>query len=148
MCEDCPYKQGVTDPEGFSLAEFLLKIPDDIGPALGSGASMRCGSCGFTPADFKKMGRFGCPDCYDSFRGMLKPMLLNMHRDVCHKGKIPERALERVETTERLDRLNRELKTAIATENYEDAARLRDALSELKAVQIESASSEGSKDPR
>ena len=30
LCEDCPYKQGVTDPEGFSLADFVLKPPGEL----------------------------------------------------------------------------------------------------------------------
>ena len=32
-----------------------------------------CEQCGFTQADFKKTGRFGCPACYDAFRGLLEP---------------------------------------------------------------------------
>ncbi len=129
MCEDCPHKQCVTDPEGFSLADFLLKPAASI---IGAQQGMRCEHCGFTPADFKKTGRFGCPHCYESFKGMLKPMLENMHRDTRHRGKIPERALARYEFRERLDALRVELKEAVGDENYEHAAKLRDEIHRLE----------------
>lgn len=129
MCEDCPYKQGVTDPEGFSLADFLLKPPAVIRTP---DESLKCGHCGFTPADFKKYGRFGCPHCYDSFKDFLKPMLANMHRDVVHRGKIPNKALKRVSLKKRLEDLNHELTEAVTAENYEDAARLRDEIHNLR----------------
>jgi protein arginine kinase activator len=127
LCEDCPHKQGVTDPEGFSLADFLLKPPAALATSSAE-VTVRCEHCGFTPADFKKTGRFGCPQCYESFKGMLKPMLTNMHRDTRHIGKVPEKALARQLRRRALASLQRDLKVAIAEENYEEAARLRDAI--------------------
>lgn len=129
LCEDCPYKQSVTDPEGFSLADFLLKPP----ASLTGDSSLQCEVCGFTPKDFKKTGRFGCPHCYDTFRDILEPMLANMHKDVVHRGKVPERALARMSRRRRLDQLESDLQEAIKLENYEDAARLRDLISQAKA---------------
>lgn len=130
LCEECPHKQGVTDPEGFSLADFLLK------PAAMAAATenLRCEHCGFTPSDFKKTGRFGCPHCYESFKGMLKPMLVNMHRDTHHRGKVPEKAVARIEHQAKLGSLRRELEEAIGQEQYEQAARLRDAIRELENI--------------
>lgn len=128
LCEDCPHKQGVTDPEGFSLADFLLK-PSAVIAA--ESQQLHCEACGFTPADFKRTGRFGCPDCYESFKGMLKPMLSGMHRDVTHRGKIPEKAVARIQHKETLSRLEASLKRAVAEENYEEAARLRDEIQSM-----------------
>lgn len=129
LCEDCPYKQTVTDPEGFSLADFLMKPP----ASLSGDPSLQCAVCGFTPADFKKSGRFGCPHCYDTFREILEPMLANMHKDVDHRGKVPERALARMSRKRRLDQLEIDLQEAIKFEKYEEAARLRDLISQAKA---------------
>jgi len=128
LCEDCPYKQSVTDPEGFSLADFLLKQPAQ----LGTDPSIECDACGFTPADFKKSGRFGCPQCYETFSGILKPMLANMHKDVVHRGKVPERALARMSRQRRLHQLEKDLQEAVSTENYEEAARLRDLITQAR----------------
>jgi len=129
LCEDCPFKKGVTDPEGFSLADFLLKP----GELLGAGhATLKCPQCGFTPADFKKYGRFGCASCYDAFSDMLKPMLANMHKDTAHSGKVPERAIARVGFKSRLGDLEHALAEAVASENYEEAARIRDEIQALR----------------
>ena len=128
LCEDCPYKQGVTDPEGFSLADFVLKPPGE----LSEDQSLQCPACGFTPADFKKTGRFGCPQCYLEFKGILEPMLTNMHKDSVHRGKVPEKALARMSRRRRLDQLENDLEAAITSENYEEAARLRDLITQAK----------------
>ena len=128
LCEDCPYKQSVTDPEGFSLADFLMKDPSSIGGE----SSVKCEVCGFTRADFKKTGRFGCPHCYDSFKATLEPMLSNMHKGTVHRGKVPEKALARMSKKRRLDQFEEDLREAIESENYEEAARIRDLLSEAK----------------
>jgi protein arginine kinase activator len=55
-------------------------------------AGVRCEQCGFTQNDFKKHGRFGCPQCYETFKGMVEPML-GMHKGIRHVGKVPQRAL-------------------------------------------------------
>lgn len=129
LCEDCPFKKGVTDEEGFSLADFMMKGPI----ALREEQDLCCEVCGFTPADFKKSGRFGCPHCYEAFKELLDPMLVNMHKDRVHRGKVPEKALARMSRKRRLDQLEADLQTAVKEENYEEAARLRDLLSEVKA---------------
>src|SRR5271154_6646559 len=71
LCEACAQEKGVTDPSGFSLSDLLLKASLNMEqPSVGA----RCEQCGFTPGDFKKLGRFGCPACYDAFKGLLDPM--------------------------------------------------------------------------
>lgn len=129
LCEACAQAKGVTDPSGFSLADLLLKASLEPGePEI----SVRCEQCGFTAADFKKQGRFGCPACYEYFRGIIEPMLGNMHKGSAHIGKVPQRALERKSLYDRLTRLETELDQAIKSERYEDAARYRDEISQVK----------------
>lgn len=130
LCEDCPFKKGVTDPEGFSLADFLMKPPVSMDPDQ----KLQCEVCGFTPADFKKTGRFGCPACYGTFSRILEPMLANMHKDVVHRGKVPEKALARMSRKRRIDQLETDLQEAVKTENYEEAARLRDLINQARAT--------------
>lgn len=129
LCEACAQAKGVTDPSGFSLADLLLKAslnPDS--PSAGS----RCPRCGFSPAEFKKQGRFGCPECYETFRNLVEPMLENMHNGIAHAGKVPTRALERKSLYDRLTKLELDLTEAIKSERYEDAARARDEISQVK----------------
>ena len=130
LCESCAQAKGVTDPSGFSLADLLLKASLNPEPAAASG--LKCEQCGYTPEDFKKSGRFGCPQCYETFSGLLEPMLDNMHKGTAHTGKIPERALERKTLHDKLHRLETDLKNAIQSERYEDAAKYRDEISQVR----------------
>jgi protein arginine kinase activator len=128
LCEACAQAKGVTDPNGFSLADLLLKA--SLNPE--AAVEGKCPACGFTPQDFKKTGRFGCPACYEHFSALLDPMLDTMHKGVTHTGKVPRRALERRSLYERLTKLETELDQAIKSERYEDAARYRDEISRTR----------------
>jgi protein arginine kinase activator len=129
LCEACAQAKGVTDPSGFSLADLLLKASLNPEP---SGGGVRCEQCGFTQVDFKKHGRFGCPACYETFKGIIEPMLDNMHKGITHTGKVPQRALDRKSFYDRLTKLELDLTEAIKTERYEDAARARDEIAQVK----------------
>jgi protein arginine kinase activator len=128
LCEDCAQTKGVTDPSGFSLADLLMKASLNPEPADG----VRCEQCGFTQVDFKKHGRFGCPACYDTFRGLLEPMLDGMHKGTTHSGKVPQKAQARKSLYERLTKLELDLTEAIKSERYEEAARFRDEINQVK----------------
>ncbi len=128
LCEACAQAKGVTDPSGFSLADLLLKASLNPEPA----GDLRCKACGFTQQDFKKSGRFGCAECYDYFQVLLEPVLDTMHKGVHHTGKIPQRALARRSLYERLTQLETELDQAIKSERYEDAARYRDEIHQVR----------------
>lgn len=139
LCEACAQAKGVTDPGGFSLADLLLKA--SLNPEESS-VGTECPGCGFKPSDFKKLGRFGCPQCYRTFEGMVTPMLDNMHKGTRHVGKVPHKALERRTLIERVSELEAGLADAVKTERYEDAARLRDELARLRETVSASAAEE------
>jgi protein arginine kinase activator len=130
LCEECAQAKGVTDPSGFSLADLLLKA--SLNPEPTSMSGVRCEHCGFTQNDFKKQGRFGCPHCYETFKGVIEPMLDNMHKGVVHTGKVPQKALARKSLYDRLTQLETELNDAIKSERYEEAARYRDEIHQVK----------------
>jgi len=117
LCEACAQAKGVTDPSGFSLADLLLKA--SLTPEAAA-------------VDFKKHGRFGCPHCYETFKDMIVPMLDNMHKGTTHTGKVPTKALDRQSISDRLSKLEGNLDEAIKTERYEDAARFRDEIQQVK----------------
>lgn len=129
LCESCAQAKGVTDPNGFSLADLLLKASLNPEPTPGN---LRCEACGFTQQDFKKTGRFGCPACYQAFEPLFDTMLDSMHKGTSHIGKIPQRALQRKSLYERLTKLETELDQAIKSERYEDAAKYRDELVQVR----------------
>ena len=59
-------------------------------------------------------------------------MLDTMHKGVTHTGKVPQRALERKSLYERLTQLESDLDLAIKAERYEDAARYRDEIHQVR----------------
>jgi len=130
LCEACAQAKGVTDPNGFSLADLLVKAALNTEPA--SPVGIRCEQCGFTQTEFKKQGRFGCPACYEAFKPIIEPMLMGMHKGTVHVGKVPRRSLDSKLLKDRLSKLELDLTEAIKTERYEDAARFRDEIAMMK----------------
>ncbi|GAB5560835.1 MAG: UvrB/UvrC motif-containing protein [Synoicihabitans sp.] len=130
LCEACAQAKGVTDPSGFSLSDLLLKA--SLNPESPAPSGLRCEHCGFVPEEFKKSGRLGCPKCYDALTSLVDPMLENMHKGTRHVGKVPTRALERQELVNRLHDLETNLASAIKAERYEDAARFRDEIVQVR----------------
>lgn len=98
--------------------------------------SARCPKCGTTWDRLREDGRAGCARCYEAFEENLLDVMNRMQRDVHHVGKSPRAALKRRRRLEhlrakrdhRLEMLQRRLQEAVAGENYEDAAALRDKI--------------------
>jgi protein arginine kinase activator len=134
MCEECAKSKGVNDPAGFSLADLLLGLgaSQEIEQA-GKGSEVKCPRCGFTQADFKKAGRLGCSSCYDTFREALEGLLKTMHKGTRHLGKVPEGARRDRDLADRLAMLQKRLSKAIAGEDFEQAATLRDEIKQTTA---------------
>jgi protein arginine kinase activator len=129
LCDDCAKEKGVDDPTGSSLAHLLLGLGASPETEPGEpGSDLKCPNCGFTQADFKKTGRLGCPTCYDIFGEGLDTLLKSMHKGTHHAGKVPA-AMRRVRDNQRLIKsLQDELQQAVAKEDFEQAARLRDQI--------------------
>ncbi|MFO7319149.1 MAG: UvrB/UvrC motif-containing protein [Limnochordia bacterium] len=96
-------------------------------------AALRCSNCGLSLADYRRIGKLGCSQCYAQFERELEPLLKRIHRSVEHTGKRPKRlAGGRLDVRREIERLRRELQEAIAREAYEEAARLRDQIRSLE----------------
>ena len=134
LCEGCAKTKGVNEPGGFSLADLLLGLgaSQQIAQA-GVGEEIRCPSCGFTQADFKKAGRLGCADCYTAFGEGLENLLKSMHKGTKHIGKVPVVLRQSRDLTDLLKGLHKKLEKAITTEDFEQAATLRDEIKATKA---------------
>src|SRR3954468_2656027 len=131
LCDACSKDKGVQDPTGFALADLLLGIGAAEEIEKGT-SSQKCGVCGFTQADFKKTGRLGCSACYITFAEGLGSLLKAMHKGTEHVGKLPHRAHRKIELSDRMRNLTENLRKAVAEENYETAASLRDQIKQLE----------------
>lgn len=102
-----------------------------------------CPICGISFLEFRKQGRLGCPHDYVYFADELEPLLINIHDQSHHIGKVPKRCSQGADQQTQLIRLRREMKEAIATENYEEASKLRDQIREISGQVHQAGGSEG-----
>jgi protein arginine kinase activator len=133
LCEECAKTKGVNDPAGFSLADLLLGLgaSKEIDQSSG-GEEIKCPVCAFTQADFKKAGRLGCADCYSTFSDPLHGLLKSMHKGTRHVGKVPQALQKSRDLSDKLKSLQKKLEKAVAAENFEEAASLRDEIKNVK----------------
>ena len=138
LCESCAKERGVTDPTGFSLADLLLGgITGELGTGgqAAAGTTKTCPACGFTLEDLRRVRRFGCAECYTAFREEIAPMLRGMHKGASHVGKVPEGLMALQFKHQRLQDLRSRLEQAVASENYEEAAGIRDEIHSLNETE-------------
>ncbi len=131
-----------TEPPISELAKKLIVGGTGLGAGAGSGPLREpspadkqvCPICQITFLEFRNSGRLGCPYDYEVFRDELMPLLENIHGETRHSGKVPKRAPRNTQQQTTLIQLRNELKRAVAAENYEAAANLRD---KIKGIEVE-----------
>jgi protein-arginine kinase activator protein McsA len=118
------------------LAQFAGQIPAvQVSARREPIAAARCPGCGLPFADFRQTGLLGCPACYDAFMPQIGAMIERAQAGaVHHVGRSPQRLEGMADRVALRKRLMQELETAIAAEQYERAARLRDQLQGLGDV--------------
>jgi len=116
-----------------------------------------CEQCGMRFEDFRNGGNLGCGHCYETFKERLDGVLKRLHGGNRHKGRLPEIGMEEelLEEPKTLDEdevvemeennekvacqetniaeLKGKIKEAVANEEYEEAARLRDIIRRIEA---------------
>ena len=141
LCSECAKKQGyghiLGDWGGFgSLLGGLLGEP----PAV---EEKRCPGCGASFRQISQSGQVGCAECYHTFRSQLIPVIQRIHGTAQHKGKSPGGSALRVADQNRqlaavpqanteIEEKKRLLQKAIETQDFEQAAVLRDQIKELE----------------
>lgn len=137
LCEDCAKKQGLADGS-INVTDFLLglDVPQPSGePEV---EELKCPACGYTLSHLKKSGRLGCPECYNTFADMLEGILKSMHKGVRHVGKVPNAQRSGKTVAEKIRKLQEELEHAVAVEDFERAAVLRDEIKRIRTKLNES----------
>ncbi|MEI6366267.1 MAG: UvrB/UvrC motif-containing protein [Planctomycetota bacterium] len=149
---DGPDAGRAQESEEGSPAAGDLPGPLGVGHTAGELAILdqrACAMCGITFFEFRNQGRLGCPHDYVQFENELEPLIANIHGSAEHAGRRPSRAAaEAVKQpnqpevalppqvplpagTDELTMvigMRREMKEAIACEDYEKARENRDAI--------------------
>ena len=130
LCESCARESGVDLQNPVSIADLLLGLGQAAGSEEKSDKS--CPACHMKQSDFRKTGRLGCPLCYEAFSEELGPLIRAMHRRDQHVGRIPKGQAVRIRRAAELNRLQKAMDEAVAREDFEEAARLRDQVQRLR----------------
>lgn len=142
LCEQCAREQNVTGvpvKATMNVTELLSNLVGKAQQGEGEGpaepmAETACPTCGITYAEFRNTGRLGCPQDYEIFADMLNPLIEKIHGGEEHVGKAPQSQGEGISRAAEVRRCKAQLKEAVATEDYETAARLRDRIAELEGT--------------
>jgi protein arginine kinase activator len=129
LCPECAKRFGIpvpTETPTLGLDAILQHlIQSHVGELVGELARQSCPVCGLRFMEFRTAGRLGCPHDYTVFQQGLEPHLSRHHQATRHVGKRPQRrAPHDAPSLE----CRAALRRAIAREDYELAARLRDQL--------------------
>ncbi|MBN1353604.1 MAG: UvrB/UvrC motif-containing protein [Candidatus Omnitrophica bacterium] len=137
LCEQCAKEKSQEMEEHFGLADLLSGLAD-LAPVMeekkekSAEVSIKCSACGFTFNNFRKMGRLGCPVCYEIFGKQLSPLLRKIHGTDSHIGKTPAKKDTVGDKVTLISDLKARLEKAVELEEFEEAARLRDQIRELE----------------
>lgn len=130
LCEGCASEKGMepgVTMGNLPLTDFLTQSGKALADAAVSVGP--CAYCGMRLEDFKKKGRLGCSHCYVTFDNHLRNLLRRLHGSGQHIGKVylPPNPSE-TQRQERLAGLRRKLDHAVESEDFEQAARIRDMI--------------------
>lgn len=137
LCSDCARNLGYGDllgDFGFSLRDLFSNLFGDSALML-SEKTDRCEKCGSSFNDIVKTGFVGCSECYRKFYEKLLPSIQRIHGKAPHSGKKPvniAQGTERPSKDNLIERLNKLMDEAVRSQNFEEAAALRDKINSLK----------------
>ncbi|MBE6712179.1 MAG: hypothetical protein E7580_01520 [Ruminococcaceae bacterium] len=130
LCPDCAAQLGIGDLQENLFSSFSLFSPNSpFSQKAEPKQSASCPLCGTTLSQIRRRGKFGCSTCYDTFARLLDltPFVGKGYDARAEKEFVPN-AEEK--TVSEVDAWKAELKKAIAAEDYERAAVLRDKIRE------------------
>ncbi len=138
LCSDCASHLGYSDMFsgfGINLSGLFGGLLGDMMPSISAGKSPRCPKCGTSFEEIVRSGKVGCADCYRTFYDKLLPSIQRIHGKIKHSGKVTNSApVEPAEETteEKIEKLKAAMNEAVAKQEFETAAKIRD---EIKALE-------------
>ncbi len=141
LCMSCA--EGIAEQK--DGADVVLELPASLQALLGMGGRQAamlpsspqdvtlCPVCGTTGSDVAESGMVGCAHCYAVFAEHLRESTEDEPDDEAHLGKIPSRHTgdPALGPEREILRLRRMLEELVESERFEEAAGVRDRLTEL-----------------
>lgn len=137
LCQTCAQEKGTDFKTHFNFSDLISGFPELVPFAAKAEKKSlgKCPECGLTYEEFGKSGRLGCENCYESFSKLLLPLIKRVQRSAQHMGKKPPRmasASRPPAVQDELRGLHDRLRKSVQAEAFEEAAKLRDEISQLE----------------
>ena len=141
LCEEHAAEEGLALNSAHTPINELLTNFVKMTGAKGAGkaasgmirVNRTCPDCGLKFSDFREKSVLGCAGCYKAFKRALVTLLERAHEGGSqHVGKVPRRSGGGEQRQLLIARMRKRLDTAIAAENYELAAQLRDDITGME----------------
>ena len=135
LCERCASEKGLPGKSHFSISDLLHGIASQAQAQSQKSKRSRetaCPNCGATLSQFQSSGRFGCPECYVTFKDDVQGLVEKIHDSSQHVGKVPRRVSSEISLQKDIRQLQLDLKKAVKREDYEKAAAIRDQINQLE----------------
>jgi len=139
LCEECAHQKSLQMEQQFGLSDLLGGMAEFEKPTKEKETvvNVKCANCGLTYMDFRKIGRLGCGECYNTFKKYLGPLLKKVHGSILHFGKSPYKVVKVSDKQIDLQGMRYQLQKAIESEAFEEAAKIRDQIKELEKKQLQ-----------
>lgn len=133
LCAEHAQERGYVLPSAAGPALVVGKLLQQATPAPQRPRAQRaCENCGATMQAILAQGLCGCPACYSGFERELGAVISRAQAGASvHVGRHPAQAASLVDRAALRNKLARELREAVAREEYERAAHLRDRLQSI-----------------
>jgi len=130
LCEQHAKEAGIVLPGQQPINQLLSQfVISQTGKQAAKPSTKTCPGCGLSFSQFRQTGRLGCAECYQVFEAELSGLIERAQNGgTHHTGKSPKRSGTSIDRQLLIQRLVRELDHAVAAEQYERAAQLRDRL--------------------
>ena len=133
LCSDCARSLGY----GEAFSGFGLGLGELFGELLGKSddvvSGAYCPACGKYFDEIVSDGKMGCAECYGVFYDKLLPSLRRIHGKATYMGTKPS-SQGGASLEDRVEDLKNRLSDAIAEQNFELAAQLRDEIIAITAT--------------
>lgn len=137
LCEQCAnasFENDFSYPDDtFNIQKLLQSLSQQSALHQQQKKPLQCGTCGSTLNSIVQAGKFGCPDCYRTFEARLPDIVARVQANQTeHTGKIPEKSKEYLKAKRKMEQLKAKLQTLIDTQEFEEAAVIRDEIRDLE----------------
>ena len=146
LCEECAAELGYNNLfHNFNPFEDMsVNLQGILGSLFSQGlptqtiqSGRKCSFCGTTFEELAQSAMAGCANCYSEFYQELLPSIQRIHGKTRHVGKIPVTAGREIKLRIELENTKQQLSDAVAAQEYEKAAELRDMIRDMEKKEQE-----------